>query len=198
MKKLIPFLAVILLGTACQEEQQTYPSIITEMTDAYVNEQGVMHKIETDQGAVYTLTNPQKDFEPQSINRVLSGFVPLSAGTAQLYQMKGVYLLRDSSAIAQKDPTGVLSAWRAGKYINLHLSPKTQGGKQYWGFAVDSVSTGHTRISLHHRQNNDAPAYTQDTYASIPVDSIKTAQPGDSLIMTVATFNGFKTWTFKK
>ena len=63
---------------------------------------------------------------------------------------------------------------------------------------MDSVAQGITWIGLHHKQNSDPLSYTQDLYASIPVDSIKTALPGDSLIMTVATFNGLKTWTFKK
>ena len=112
--------------------------------------------------------------------------------------MKGVHILRDSTAIGRKDPTGILSAWRAGRYINLHLQPKTQGGTHYWGFTVDSVAQGTVWIGLHHKQNSDPLSYTQDLYASIPVDSIKTALPGDSLIMTVATFNGLKTWTFKK
>ena len=198
MKKALMCLTLLFLCQACKDEQETYPSIITEMADACVNEHGVMFQIETDKGDVYALTNPQKDYKPNSVYRTLSGFVPQGPGTATLYQMKGVHILRDSTAIGRKDPTGVLSAWRAGKYINLHLSPKTQGGKQYWGFAVDSVSAGHTRISLHHRQNNDAPAYTQDTYASIPVDSIASAAQGDTITITVATFEGNKTWTFKK
>lgn len=198
MRNALMCLALLFLCQACKEEQETYPSIITEMADAYVNEHGVMFQIETDKGDVYALTNPQKDYKPNSVYRTLSGFVPQGPGTATLYQMKGVHILRDSTAIGRKDPTGILSAWRAGRYINLHLQPKTQGGTHYWGFTVDSVAQGTTWIGLHHKQNSDPLSYTQDLYASIPVDSIKAALPGDSLIMTVATFNGLKTWTFKK
>lgn len=199
MKKLLYLMLLPLLCLACEEDKdEAYPSIVTELTDAYVNEKGVMHKIETDRGDAYTLTNPQSGFNPQSIYRTLSGFVPQNDGTATLYQLKGVYLLRDSTSVGKKDPTGVLSAWRAGRYINLHLQPKTQGGTQYWGFVVDSLAEGRAYISLHHCQNGDAPSYSQDVYASIPVDSIADAAPSDSLIMTIATYSGNKTWTFKK
>lgn len=198
MKKILFLLTVLLCCHACKEEQETYPSIITEMTDAYVNDQGVMYQICTDQGKTFTLTNPQKGFNPNSMYRTLSGFVPQGEASATLYQLQGVYLLRDSSSVGEKNPTGVQSAWRAGKYINLHLTPKTQGGTQYWGFVVDSVSQGHVRISLHHSQNGDAPSYSKDVYASIPVDSIPAATEGDTITMTVATFSGEKTWTFKK
>lgn len=198
MKKYLTILAALTLCMACGDEQETYPSILTEMADAYVDAEGILYKIETDRGQSYTLTNPQQGFKPESIYRTLSGFVPQTDGSATLYQMKGVHILRDSTAIGRKDPTGILSAWRAGRYINLHLQPKTQGGTHYWGFTVDSVAQGKTWIGLHHKQNSDPLSYTQDLYASIPVDSIKAAQAGDSLIMTVATFNGLKTWTFKK
>lgn len=198
MKKYLTILAALTLCMACGDEQETYPSILTEMADAYVDAEGILYKIETDRGQSYTLTNPQQGFKPESIYRTLSGFVPQTDGSATLYQMKGVHILRDSTAIGHKDPTGILSAWRAGRYINLHLQPKTQGGTHYWGFTVDSVAQGKTWIGLHHRQNNDPLSYSQDVYASIPVDSIKTAQPGDTLTITIATFDGTKTWTFKK
>ncbi len=198
MKKYLSLIALFSLCIACEEERETYPSIVTEMADAHVNSKGTLYMIETDKGTQYTLTNPQTGFKADRIYRTLSGFVPEADGRATLYQMSGAYLLRDSSAVGRHDATGVLSAWRAGRYINLHLKPKTQGGTQYWGFTLDHATPGHARISLHHSQNGDAPSYSEEIYASIPVDSIPGTAAGDTLTLTVQTYDGPKTWTFKK
>ncbi len=80
----------------------------------------------------------------------------------------------------------------------MYLSPLTQGGKQYWGFITDSIKGGHAWVSLHHNQNADPLSYTQPTYASLPVDSIKGIQAGDSITLRINTFNGTQTWNFKK
>ena len=58
MKKYLTILAALTLCMACGDEQETYPSILTEMADAYVDAEGILYKIETDRGQSYTLTNP--------------------------------------------------------------------------------------------------------------------------------------------
>ena len=128
---------------------------------------------------------------------ILCGYVP-SGENATVYQVQSAYYLRDSTKIAKTDPTGVKSAWRAGKYINMYLSPLTQGGTQYWGFITDSIKDGHAWVSLYHNQNADPLSYTQLTYASLPVDSIKGIQEGDVITLSINTFNGLQTWSFKK
>lgn len=192
----LPLLALSIWLASCSDEPSAYPPIITNLADAYVNDQGVMYMIETDYGQQYLLTNPQADYAPGHIYRTLSGYVPTAPGHATLYQMSGVYLLHDSTATALRHATPVVSAWRAGRYINLHLAPLTQGGVQYWGFTIDSVSERHTRLGLHHNQNADPCSFTRDVFASIPVDSIPGTQPGDTLSLTVPTPAGPHTWTF--
>lgn len=190
-------LALICLASCSNNEDDTYPSIITELADLYTNDQGVMEKFITDAGITFQITNSKGDLAPKAMYRILCGYVP-SGNSATIYQAQSIYYLRDSTAIAKTDPTGVKSAWRAGKYINMYLSPLTQGGRQYWGFITDSIKNGHAWVSLYHNQNNDPLSYTQPTYASIPVDSIKDIQEGDDITLCINTFNGPQTWDFKK
>ncbi|MBO7068448.1 MAG: hypothetical protein J6W52_07200 [Bacteroidaceae bacterium] len=192
-------LIFLMLVTSCKNsnEDETYPNIITEMVDLYTNDQGVSEKFVTDAGVSFTITNVQEDLVPNAIYRILCGYVP-SGESATIYQSQGVYYLRDSTEIAKTDPTGVKSAWRAGHYINMYLSPLTQGGIQYWGFITDSIKDGHAWVSLYHNQNADPLSYTQPTYASLPVDSIKGIREGDSITLHINTFNGPQTWDFKK
>jgi hypothetical protein len=190
-------LGLICLASCSNNEDDTYPSIITEMADLYTDGQGVMEKFTTDAGVTYQIINGQGDLQPKALYRILCGYVP-SGNSATLYQVQGVNYLRDSTKIAKTDPIGVKSAWRAGKYINMYLSPLTQGGTQYWGFITDSIKNGHAWVSLHHNQNADPLSYTQPTYASLPVDSIKGIQEGDDITLCINTFNGLQTWNFKK
>ena len=179
------------------KHHDTYPSIITEMADLYTDGQGVMEKFTTDAGVTYKIVNGKGGLKANVLYRILCGYVP-SGENATVYQVQSAYYLRDSTKIAKTDPTGVKSAWRAGKYINMYLSPLTQGGTQYWGFITDSIKDGHAWVSLYHNQNADPLSYTQPTYASLPVDSIKGIREGDNITLCINTFNGLQTWNFKK
>ena len=118
---------------------------------------------------------------------------------ATLYQMIGVHVLRDSTACAAHDPLKAIAVWKSGSYINLHLAPLTQGGNHSWGFITDSIGTdGHRYLSLHHRQNGDPLSYTQETYASIPLEELDSMTEGDSITLSIHTFKGIKTWNFKR
>ena len=195
---LILLFATLTAFVACKNsEEENYPSIITEMADLYTNDKGVWEKFTTDAGVTYTITNAKGDLQPNALYRILCGYVP-SGNSASIYQAQSAYYLCDSTKIAKTDPTGVKSAWRAGRYINMYLSPLTQGGRQYWGFITDSIKGGHAWLSLYHNQNADPLSYTQPTYASLPVDSIKGIQEGDIITLCINTFNGPQTWDFKK
>ena len=91
--------------------------------------------------------------------------------------------------------------WRGGGYLNLQLTPKTQGGTQLWGYRTDSVRTAASgqafyHFSLYHRQPDDPYSYSATVYASLPLFQVDGLQPGDSLSFTALTFEGRKTWRF--
>ena len=121
--------------SSCSDDQADapYPSIVTDMVDCPTDDEGKMKEIVLDDDTHLTLTNPQSGLKENVIYRCLAGYT-LSGTSATLYQLKGATLLYDSTSKARTDPTNVVSLWRTPRYLNLHLLPKTQGGRQYWGF----------------------------------------------------------------
>lgn len=188
---------LLLLLVSCSNDDGPYPSLITEFADMLVDSTGVATTLTLDDGKTYSISNHITELEPKSVYRVVSSFEQ-EQDRATIYSLNSVHILRDSTAIRKYDPIGVLSAWRAGKYINLHLSPKTQEGRQYWGFCVDSITPHHARLSLHHDQNGDPTSYSTAVYASLPVDSIKGIDKGDTITLSINTFKGTREWIMRK
>lgn len=192
------FLLLILLASCGKDSSDFYPNVITEFAMIRTDGDGTMVEFTTDDGRTYAITNPQEGYEKKARYRAVCGFVP-DGQQAMLYNATGAYLLRDSTALAYKpDPLKVVSVWQSGHYINMQLSPLSQGGVQYWGYRCDSVRGRMTHLSLHHRQNGDPLSYTQTVYASLPIDSLKTIPEGDSIALHIATFKGDRVWKFKK
>lgn len=175
-----------------------YPNIITEFAMIRTDDAGTMVELTTDDERTYTITNPRSGYDKSVNYRAVCGFVP-DGQTCMLYQATGAYLLRDSTELAyDPDAVSVVSVWQSGKYINMQLSPLTQGGKQYWGYRYESVSGRTTHFSLHHRQNADPLSYTQTVYASLPIDKLEMVPAGDSIAFHIKTFKGDRVWEFKK
>lgn len=180
-----------------EDDDTPYPSTLSEMADLLTNDKGTMTKMTLDNGTSYKISNPKDGYKKNVRYRAVCSYIP-SGESARITRMDGAHILRDSTSVGTKDPTSAVSAWRAGKYINLQLAPLTQGGKQYWGFIIDKVEPGHAYISLHHRQNGDPLSYTQTTYASLPVDSIKGIETGEAITLSITTQKGEQTWEFLK
>lgn len=199
LKYFLPVMIVCL--AACKGSDDTsdlYPNVVTEFATIRTNDAGTMVEFTTDDGRTYAISNPQEGFKKNYRYRAVCGYVP-DAQKAFLHHATEAFLLHDSTELAQlSDAIKVTSVWLSGRYINMHLSPLTQGGRQYWGYRIDNVSGKTTHISLHHRQNGDPLSYTTTVYASLHVDSLTTVPTGDSLALHIKTFNGEQVWTFQK
>ena len=192
----------VAITTSCASDDAPYPSILLDLVDLKTDDRGYLKEFTLDDGKTYAITNTSDGYAKKATYRALCGYVPEQT-TATIYQLSGAYFLRDSSAIARRDPVTLRSIWRTPRYINLHLAPKTQGShRQYFGFVTDSVvpttlsdgtKTTHTYLSLHHNQNGDPVSYTDDVFASIPLDSIEGLDPASPVTITVNTFDGPKT-----
>ena len=192
---------LLLLLVCCKDGDDLsdiYPNVVTEFAMIRTDDAGTMIELTTDDERTYTLSNPQTGYDANVRYRAVCGFVP-DGQTATLYHATGAYLLRDSTKLAyEPDALGVVSVWNSGHFINMQLSPLTQGGTQYWGYRRDSIRNRMIHLSLHHRQNADPLSYTQTVYASIPTDSLKTILRTDSIALHIKTFKGDKVWKFKK
>lgn len=203
MRRRLTLLALLtgtLLLTACSSDDDgtTFPSMWNEIVTLSTDGQGRVRQLVTDAGNTYEVTNTLWGYRPTTYYRVMCGYTT-EGQQATLYQSVGVHVLHDSTACATHDPVGVLAAWKSGTYINLHLTPLTQGGNHAWGFATDSITaSGRLCLSLHHRQGTDPLSYTQETYASLPLHDIEHLAEGDSVTLTIHTFKGIKTWNFTR
>lgn len=182
------FLVPLFYLWACNEsnEEDTYPSIITELADGITDPEGNLTKLELDNNTILNLTNPQAGLAPNAVYRCLAGYTTNGPETATLRSAVSAYLLHDSTEVAATDPVAVVSVWRTPRYINLHLRPKTQGGKQSWGIIVDRIIGRHAYLRLHHRQGTDPTAYSTDVYASLFLADIA----ADDFTITIETFSG--------
>ena len=184
------FLLFFCLSSCHDDNEDVFPSLITELADCPTDDEGTMQTIILDDDRQLPVTNPQTGLRPNVTYRALAGYTLESDGQATLYSLVGAVLLCDSSAVAVEDPTGVASIWRTRRYINLHLLPKTQGGQHTWGYAVDSICPGHAYLRLHHCQGEDPTAYSTDVYASLPLSLVD----ADTITLRIQTFNGTKSW----
>ena len=191
------FLLLIFL-VSCGNDSDFYPNVVTEFAMVETDDAGGLSTLITDDETTYVITNQLEGYDKDTCYRAVCGFVP-DGRKATLYNATGAYLLRDSTLLPHKpDSLKVVSVWQSGHFINMQLSPLTQGGVQYWGYRRDSIRGRMNHLSLHHRQNGDPLSYTQTVYASLPLDSLKTIPAGDSIALHIATFKGDRVWKFKK
>lgn len=193
-KVLLSFLLLMCVTTGCREEETSYPDIVTELADVKTDKTGVLSQFTTDIGHTFHISNRIEGYRLDTVYRAVCGYVP-DGNQAIVYQLQGVLVLKDSTDVVRHDPTDIRSAWRTAGYLNMHLSPRTQGGIQHWGFCIDSLHPGHCYISLHHSQYQDAASYNQDLFASIGLHTGATAKT-DTISLDVYTFKGKKRWTF--
>ena len=176
------------LSSCHDDDDAPYPSVITELADCPTDTEGKMTAIVLDDDTRLTLSNPKTGLKPSVTYRALVGYTLGNDGYATLYSAKPATLLKDSTAVAISDPTNIVSIWRTGRYINLHLLPKTQGGNQTWGYIVERIEGQHAYLRLHHRQGSDPISYSTDQYASLPLDLV----PATRITLRIETFQG--TW----
>lgn len=195
---LLAAMAVILGACSSADEEDMYPSLISEFGIVYTDADTCIWQFDTDGGSTYRLASPIRlsGADPDARYRGIVRYVTEAAGGAQLRGFQGTPLLHDSTAVAQTDPTGIESVWMGRDFINLRLTPRTQGGQQYWGYAIDSVSTDstHYHLRLHHSQQNDPTSYTATLYASIDARRLPSYHQGDTITLHINTFNGLRTW----
>lgn len=201
-------LVAALLVVSCNESTEPYPDIVTEFADIRTDADGMFREMTTDNGTRYSITNTNiKPHRPDTTYRAVVGFVPeaeASRPQAHIYSLTDALALSDSTAILRHDPTDIESMWQEGRYINMQLTAKTQGGIHHWGYAIDSVRQAgedgrmhaHYHLSIHHNQGQDPMSYSQTYYCSIHAPSIPYYNIGDTISISVHAFNAVREWTF--
>ena len=206
-------LVIVLMTTlvACSDgddEEEAYPSMVTELVTYWVD--GTLRmKFVTDEGALYTVSNTLEGLKPYIMGRMVCGYVPQDDGLVEIYSYQPVRLLPDFSTKAPAvicDPVGVVSIWKKGPFINMHLLPKTKSNplNHDWGFVCNNKRSNKAggithELSLYHSQKEDPLAYSSDVYLTLVVDSVsKTFGVNDSIELTVQGFDKEHMWRYGK
>ncbi len=163
------------LSTACSEEEEAYPNMITEIVNVQTDARGYLSIIHTDAGKQLRISNPTETDYPSSLFRLLCSYVLTNEGKAELYGTQGVNVLHDSVPQQGELPLSIVSAWQTGKCINLHLKHKHQSAQHTFCYTTDSIIDGCTYLSIHHFYVQDGDAYTADAYASIFLEDMTTS-----------------------
>ena len=193
---------------ACSDDHDGdyIPSYVTDFLVASTDADGKVVSVLLDDGTTYNVasqgfTSDGKD----TLFRCKATYTHEANKDLQLYNLAQVYsqrpypassfywvvngeIYRDVSLLP-RDPMKVVSMWRSGGYLNMHLGVMTidNGYHQYF-FCEDSV--GHFSL-LHQRPASDGSAYTKDVYLSMPIP-----KGLDSLTFSVTTYDGTYTRTF--
>lgn len=196
----------IFFGCTSNQEEQPLPSMLTEFSEIHSNAQGALYKLHPDNRDTYYIENQQNGYIPYTTYRVACTYfwTTKDSSTVRLYNLERIEVLKNktNATPSYKDPLDVVSVWQSDKYLNMHLSVKSQGGIHNWGFCIDSLKTetdGKQKlyISLYHHQNNDPMSYHERVYASImKEDYTRILKHGDEVILKVNTFSGIKSWYF--
>ena len=218
MKRLFPFLCVLLLGVACTSEDYDTGDgdlsyLRADFSDVYSNGKALLVSAMTDEGDSLLFRQQVKTSwttTPDSCYRALLYYNKVK-GQADVMSVKSVLVpsVRERSADKpeeiKEDPVKVIGAWVStnGRYLNLDLELMT--GKddgevvsQTVGVYCDSVVTDdsgrqHVALSLYHDQNNCPEYYSAEVYMSIPLARIPCAlRHDDEVTFRINTYSG--TW----
>lgn len=206
--------ATLLLAVSCNKDDgELYPSILTSTATLWADAEGYATSLVVDNDSTYNaLYAVDKDGNETAISglpagdgvRVICNYEQQPDGRVRIYGISSLANLRDCSSLdtLKHDPLTVVSVWKGGGFVNMHLKPKSAGGLHSWGFLRDSVRTnvlgGQTHyISLFHDQKDDPFSYSRDVYACIGFDTLATVRTAkDSFELAIHTFDGVRRFRF--
>jgi hypothetical protein len=185
-----------------------YSQMTAELVMAHVNADKHIDGVDTDQGEHLAIGQPvavKWMNRPDTTYRVLLYYNRSEDGKAEPISVNRVGVMQPMPADSLKngvkdDPLHFDCAWlsKNRKWLNLRLrlltgSTDDEKAIHTIGAVADSTSTPtHIRLLLYHHQGGVPEYYSVTTYASIPLENIRT----DSLTLIVNTYDGTLSRTF--
>lgn len=182
------------------------PPYVTDFMVASTNADGKVVTVRLDNGITYNVASQQVDLERKdTLLRCMATYTHEKGNNFKLSSIRpvfcdkphpatSIYVVVNGKAyqdvsLLPRDPMKVISMWKGGGYLNLHLGVMTNGnGLHQYYFCEDSI--GHYSL-LHMRPANDGSAYTEHVYLSMSIP-----EEQDSFTFTVKTYDGDYTRTF--
>ena len=213
MRKLlidILFVSLAVCLVACSDGDDDggvyIPPYVTDFLVASTDADGKVVSVHLDDGTTYNVASQQVDLERKdTLLRCLATYTQEQGKVFKLSSIRpvycdkphpasSIYIIIDGKAyqdesLLPRDPMKVISMWKGGGYLNLHLGLMTTDiGVHQYAFCEDS--TGHYSL-LHQRPANDGSAYTEHVYMSMPIPAGQ-----DNFTFTVKTYDGDYTRVF--
>ena len=193
-------LALLLFSCSKDDALEDYVAAITELVEMNTNAAKNVVSIRTDRGEVFSVTNESmRAGTADTTFRCLCVYEKAGDKSVRIYQSSVIFsmlpLTSDKFSIHPKAPINIVSHWRTDRYINLLLRYKTVGAATHaFGLCEEKVETETdgkqtVYVSLLHRHpENDASAYSQNFYMSVP--TYEYAKTYDNIVFTVMTYDG--------
>ena len=199
-------LLMCLLGfVACEDDDEkdgNYPSLYTDMLCVSTAADGTLTTAILDNGEHYDVSaQGLASSTSDATLRCLASYT-LNNGSLKLRSIARVFsddpypvesffgsVVRYDPSLLPRDPVKLISMWKSGGYINLHLGVLTTGqGTHSYAFCRDEDGA---YSLLHLRPQGDAESYTEHLYMSMPIP-----EGMEHLSFSVYTYDGVYTRTF--
>ncbi len=181
---LLPLL--LLLATACGDDDYHYPDARLEYLTAYSGADGRLTTVLADDGTQYDVLNSV--YAPNEAADTTLRIVANYTRETDVEGRMSALLYAAQTAISpvplpadrfedgvKADPASVLSIWMGLDYLNLVLEIKTADGGHAFHFVEDEVSWDdatarrEVALSLYHDAGDDPQYYTRWVYLSVPL-----------------------------
>ena len=182
------------------------PPYITDLVEATTDTQGKIVRVRLDDGTTYDVSSQK--FSLSGRNDVIRCMVTYTHEAHQSFQIQSIVpiftdipypaenirvvvngeVYQDVSMLP-RSPLKVISMWKSGGYLNLHLGMlTTDNGAHEFLFCEDAP--GQYSL-LHLRALSDASSYTEHLYMSMPIP-----EDVEHFTFTIRTYDGDYTRTF--
>ena len=122
IRRLLPLLFLV-AAAACNNDEEPWPSLITEMADILTDEEGTLCQLHTDSEVNYQLTNPVAGYAPSVAYRILADY-----NTGELEMSYGIYesiaSLSTPPRVVVPDSGAVSAAWKTYEAATSTTSAK--------------------------------------------------------------------------
>lgn len=181
---------LLILMTACGEDDYYYPSVKLEFVTIEAGEDGRIQTLLPDKGASLPVLEDRtgSSISPNTTRRVMSNYEVLSGGV-KIYSLQSLItpmpkpeddpVYKDG---VKTDPVEVVSIWLGRDYLNMILNLKVSTGKGHTFGIVEDTSELQTKgivnMLLYHDANSDEEYYNRRAYISVPLSQyIDTENP---------------------
>lgn len=176
---------LLLLMTACGEDEYYYPPVKFEFVTVVAGEDGRIQTLITDKWESLPVSEDLtgSTLQSEETRRLLSNYETISEGanaTARIYSLQSLVtpppLPADNKAYEdgiKTDPVDVVSIWMGRNYLNMILNLKVSQGKGHvFGIVEDTselASKGIVTLLLYHNANEDKGFFDRRAYISVPL-----------------------------